>query len=347
MIDYSVYPDVDELPIALNTSEDRADYVARICGAWDFGVVPTPETFSLFAAWGEVFDCFPLLHSPAYAAFRSWFGWPPILGGSVLQANFEQVDRRNGRSTDFCLEWIAIPLLDFTMQQIEPQRPADLDPIATSILEQLSRYPEAQHVVLGGHFALKCYFSYRQTHDIDAWWASQTAEREQQLTLDRLRSIVQQVGAENGLTLDERTTRSMTSLELKQGRDTQFSVQIGERDVELDPPIPSPWSPVLIETLRDNIGAKMNALVNRGAPRDFVDIRAVVTAGIASIDEVWDLWQQKSLGLDSVAARQQVLNHLESIELRRPLNQVAVERREATASSRQWFREEFLGCPPT
>ncbi|WP_156427154.1 hypothetical protein [Leptolyngbya sp. NIES-2104] len=56
------------------TIADQADYVARICGAWDFGIIPTPETFLLFSTWREVFDGFPLLHSPAYAAFRSGFG---------------------------------------------------------------------------------------------------------------------------------------------------------------------------------------------------------------------------------------------------------------------------------
>ncbi len=33
MIDYSVYPDLAELPISFPTIEDQADYVSRICGA--------------------------------------------------------------------------------------------------------------------------------------------------------------------------------------------------------------------------------------------------------------------------------------------------------------------------
>jgi hypothetical protein len=106
MIDYSVYPDTDELPTLLTKIEDQADYVARICGAWDFGMVPTAETFALFSTWREVFDQFPLLHSPAYAAFRSWFGWPRIPGGSVLLADYERIDRRDGRMSDPCVELI-------------------------------------------------------------------------------------------------------------------------------------------------------------------------------------------------------------------------------------------------
>jgi hypothetical protein len=97
VIDHSVYPDLDHPPDELPTAEDKADYVARICAAWDFDVVPTPETFTLFAEWREVFDRFPLPHSPAYAAFRTIFGWPQLPGGSVLEADYERADRRAGR----------------------------------------------------------------------------------------------------------------------------------------------------------------------------------------------------------------------------------------------------------
>jgi len=97
MIDYSVYPDFDDLPWELATIEDKADYLSRVCAAWDFGVPPTVETFALFAGWRHVFDQFPLRHSAAYAAFRTIFGWPTIQGGSVLEADYEQVDRRASR----------------------------------------------------------------------------------------------------------------------------------------------------------------------------------------------------------------------------------------------------------
>jgi hypothetical protein len=96
MLDHSVYPDLDHPPDELLTAEDKADYVARVCGAWDFDIVPTRETFALLSEWREVFDKFPLPHSPAYAAFRTIFGWPAI-SGSVLEADYERVDRRQGR----------------------------------------------------------------------------------------------------------------------------------------------------------------------------------------------------------------------------------------------------------
>lgn len=106
MIDTSVYPDLDEPPTELATSEARADYIARVCGAWDFGIVPEIETFQMFRAWRDVFDRFPLLHSPAYAAFRMIYGWPPIPGGSVLQADYEAIDARYGRDEDPCVHMI-------------------------------------------------------------------------------------------------------------------------------------------------------------------------------------------------------------------------------------------------
>lgn len=98
VIDGSVYPDVAP-PAALASSSDRADYVQRICGAWDFGIAPTPATLSLFAAWRGVFDAYPLRHSPAYAAFRTLFGWPRI-PGSIVRARYELSDAAEGRAGD-------------------------------------------------------------------------------------------------------------------------------------------------------------------------------------------------------------------------------------------------------
>ncbi len=77
-IDHSVYPDLDEPPTELNSNEEKADYVHRICAAWDFGVHPEQETFDLFEQWKEVFDLLPIVTSPAYRTFRAWFGWTPV-----------------------------------------------------------------------------------------------------------------------------------------------------------------------------------------------------------------------------------------------------------------------------
>jgi hypothetical protein len=37
-LDTSLYPDVEQ-PVEVHTSAERVDFVARLCAAWDFGVV--------------------------------------------------------------------------------------------------------------------------------------------------------------------------------------------------------------------------------------------------------------------------------------------------------------------
>jgi hypothetical protein len=104
-LDHSVYPDLDEAPDVLDTAEDKADYVHRICSAWDFGVHPDPETFALFQGWRDVFDRFPVLTSPGYHAFRAWFGWdrvelPENVWGPTPR--YRILDRLEGRDEDPC-----------------------------------------------------------------------------------------------------------------------------------------------------------------------------------------------------------------------------------------------------
>lgn len=101
-IDHSVYPDLDEPPDALEDPAEKADYVHRVCAAWDFGIVPDPETFRLFRGWRDVFDRYPLHALPAYHAFRSWFGWPAVEKTRILDSHAERLDRREGRGEDPC-----------------------------------------------------------------------------------------------------------------------------------------------------------------------------------------------------------------------------------------------------
>lgn len=104
-IDHTVYPDLDEPPDSLDTMEARADYVHRICAAWDFHVHPDPQTFELFSAWQEVFDRYPYPTSAAYHAFRAWFRWPPVPCPTDLPAPvpmYVHLDRLEGRGEDPC-----------------------------------------------------------------------------------------------------------------------------------------------------------------------------------------------------------------------------------------------------
>jgi hypothetical protein len=104
-LDHSVYPDLDEPPDELVTDEQKADYVERICAAWDFDVFPEPETFRLLAGWREIFDRYPLPHSPAYHTFRRSFGWPDVPFPEhpvAVRATYEVLDRAEGRGPDPC-----------------------------------------------------------------------------------------------------------------------------------------------------------------------------------------------------------------------------------------------------
>ena len=96
-LDQSVYPDCDCPPDTLETPGDRADYLHRICGLWDYGIVPEPGTFELLRGWKDVFDAFPVPHSAAYHAFRSIFHWKPV-EGHVLRPVYRIYDLKEGRS---------------------------------------------------------------------------------------------------------------------------------------------------------------------------------------------------------------------------------------------------------
>ena len=86
----------------------------------------------------------------------------------------------------------------------------------------------------------------------------------------------------------------------------------------------------------------MNALVNRGAPRDFLDVFSVIMAGLATVDDCWDWWQRKNPATELNLAKAQVLKHLASLELRNPAAQLAEEQRERTEQRRRWFRLVLL-----
>jgi hypothetical protein len=227
------------------------------------------------------------------------------------------------------------------VKQLQPTRPETLDPLAVEILERLRAHPEAAELVLGGQFALKHYHDFRATHDIDAWWRDTPSAT----TLELLRKTFRDISQERGFTYSERAFGDTISLEMSEGNARTFSFQVAARSVELEAPVRGgPWDPIAIESLSDNVGAKMNALVNRGLPRDFVDINAVVAAGIVSKDECWALWRAKNPGQYDSMARSQVKKHLDRLEQTRPLASIANDEERAIAkSTRTFFKEQFLG----
>lgn len=219
------------------------------------------------------------------------------------------------------------------------KRPEQLDPLAAMVLDQLAGKAEASEIILGGYFALKHYLDYRATHDVDAWWRT----RSSQATETAIEAAMRAVAGGNGLSFQKRSFGDTSSFELLREKSRLFSFQIAIRSVELQPPVLSPWPPILIETLADNIGAKMNALVGRGAPRDFTDIKRVVDAGMMSVADCWKLWQGKNTAAPIDAARANVRFHLAGLETRRPLSTIAsASERDRARATRSWFAQEFL-----
>jgi hypothetical protein len=104
-IDQSLYPDLDQPPESLDSPEGKADYLHRVCTAWDFGIHPEPETFELLGRWRDVFDRFPVATSPAYHALRCWFGWPEVPWPAGIRPptpRWLHLDRQEGRPPDPC-----------------------------------------------------------------------------------------------------------------------------------------------------------------------------------------------------------------------------------------------------
>jgi hypothetical protein len=78
-IDGALYPDADP-PASLDALGDRIDFLARLCGAWDFGVLPDWETVEEVrrASWREAIDAARMPTSPTYHLLRRWHRLPPL-----------------------------------------------------------------------------------------------------------------------------------------------------------------------------------------------------------------------------------------------------------------------------
>jgi hypothetical protein len=220
-----------------------------------------------------------------------------------------------------------------------PEKPSNLQPLTEELLGHLKNHPEASEIVIGGGVALSHYSPHRKTFDLDAWWRSEPKPE----TIELLRASMKKIAESHRGVFEERRGADVLSLDIKEtsGRKV-FSFQIAQRDLYLDRPITSSWDPVLLETFSDNIASKMVALVDRGASRDFADIREIVLRDLISLEECWNLYLLKRGDADVEAAKQQVLEHLERIEARRPLESITdPEARSYTESVRSWYYENF------
>ncbi len=198
---------------------------------------------------------------------------------------------------------------------------------------------------LGGALGLAHYLDYRTTHDVDSWWNPRATQEER----ERVVATVTQALANAG-EVRKRSRGDVISLELLQAGKTVFSFRVAARSAQLEPSTPAPWLDVLLDSLPDLLAAKMVALVERGAPRDFRDIHASCLAGLTTADS-WELWRrrQERAGGDSDPhrARLAVETHLERIAKHRPLETIdEPTRREEADTVRRWFRTEFLDALP-
>lgn len=224
------------------------------------------------------------------------------------------------------------------MQFVQPTTPKNLNPLARELLESFAGHPEAAEIVLGGGVALSHYLEYRDTVDVDAWWRTESRQDVMQFIEGCMKSLA----AKRGLDYRRRTWGETESLELLRDSQKQFSFQISRRTLYLDEAIPAEWRPLWIETLRDNVGSKMTALVLRGAPRDFLDIYELVSRSVISISDCWELWSHKNPGVSVDEAMRKVFARMESIALMRPLETIQSKAsRDSAALVRAWYRDTF------
>ena len=224
----------------------------------------------------------------------------------------------------------------------DPRPPSNLNPLARELLESLRGQPAARHIILGGGVALSHYHEFRETWDVDAWWPKGIDSNSIAETAELISARMRALGEKYGFDFGERTWGDTRSFELRRGSKKMFSCQISFRDIQLEAPRPAEWTPMLIETFRENLAAKMRALVVRGAPRDFADVAALCRAGLVTPDECWALWREKTPDGKISEGRMAALRLLELIATRRPLENIAdPEQRRRAEDVRRFIREEF------
>ena len=78
-LDGALYPDVN-VPNALETLPEQVDFLARLCAAWDFGLLPDAATIAEIRKkkWKSAVEACRLLTSPSYHLLRRWHGFSPL-----------------------------------------------------------------------------------------------------------------------------------------------------------------------------------------------------------------------------------------------------------------------------
>ena len=161
------------------------------------------------------------------------------------------------------------------MRANRPQRPSHLSEYSELCLRALVEVGLADKLSLGGALGLLHYLDYRQTHDVDAWWAAETTSGDRSAVVATLAAALEPHGQ-----VRTRTWGDVVSIELVQEQRKTFSFQIAQRTAQLEPATEAPWIAVPLDSLADLLASKMMALVERGAPCDFRDVYAACQAAI-------------------------------------------------------------------
>lgn len=211
-------------------------------------------------------------------------------------------------------------------------------PLALEILGRLGKLEAAREIEIGGGICLWHYLPYRRTNDVDAWWSE--AREDSRAAIE---SVLQSVAREHGLELSRRVQSSYQSWDLKRQGKTVFAFQIAQKIRRLEPSVASPWGYLRLESLRENVANKMSALVQRGAPRDMLDIAQVLRKGLVNFRECWQLWQAKNPGFSVEEARSSLLKHLNALEARRPLAKIQDPKEREMADTTRELIRNFAG----
>ncbi len=227
-------------------------------------------------------------------------------------------------------------------QNLNISIPKSLNEFAKVCLETLSKSTLGQFITLGGAVGLSLYHEFRTTKDIDAWWTLDVSENNRESTIDLIKTILENYGS-----VTIRRSGDVVSLNLRQQGKVVFNFQIANRSALLRQPIESPWPPVTLDSFDDLVASKMTALIERGAPRDFLDIYEICNKKLVTISRCWELWHERESkrGVtepDQQIAYEAVLLHLSRIERSRPLETIADSNQRNHANEvRVWFKNEL------
>ncbi len=225
---------------------------------------------------------------------------------------------------------------------IEPRRPKQISEYAQASLNALASTGHGKWISLGGAFGLAHYLEYRGTHDVDAWWLESATNDARQQVVHTLENALRPFGQ-----VRTRSWGDVVSVELVREGKAVFSFQIARRSAQLAESLPSSWPGIRIDNFDDLVASKMVALVERGAPRDLLDIFTLCQRGLIDVSHCWNLWdkRQRLAGEDADRHRAElaIRTHLERIELARPLDEINNSKERAAAERlRNWFKKEFI-----